>query len=73
MEAEIKFSIACPWQHEHTKSPETGSYAGRYPGGGVFFHCYHAHCHHRRWPEFRRAVELRSALGSVEVNISYGG
>ena len=73
-DAELKFSILCPWIHEHTTAPESGTFVGQYPNGATFFHCYHSHCHGRHWPNFRRAVELHSRLGSFsEVKVSYGG
>jgi hypothetical protein len=71
--AEIKYQIECPWIHEHTTNPESGTFVGQYPNGACFFWCYHAHCRHRTWRGFRRAVDLRSRLGSfTEVNVSYG-
>jgi hypothetical protein len=66
-EAEVNYSILCPWIHEHTTAPESGTFVGQYPSGATFFHCYHAHCHHRRWPEFRAAVRLASRLRTIGV------
>jgi len=71
--AEVKYQILCPWIDEHTTNPESGTFVGQYTNGALFFYCYHAHCRHRQWRDFRRAVDLRSRLGSfTEVNVSYG-
>ncbi len=55
-EAALKYQILCPWIEEHTKAPESGTYAGQYPSGTPFFWCWHSHCWHRHWGDFVRAV-----------------
>jgi hypothetical protein len=57
--AERVYRIVCPWWREHTKEDKSGTRAGQYPDGALFFCCEHAHCAHRRWPEFRRKVDPR--------------
>jgi hypothetical protein len=58
-EAEIKFQILCPWIDEHTTAPESGCFVGQYPSGALFFHCWHSHCAHRQWRDFRHEVSAR--------------
>jgi hypothetical protein len=57
--AERVFRIVCPWVREHTGGDRSGTRAGQYPDGALFFRCEHAHCAHRGWPEFRREVDPR--------------
>lgn len=57
--AERVFRIVCPWLREHTGGDQSGTRVGQYPDGALFFHCEHAHCAHRGWPEFRREVDPR--------------
>lgn len=57
--AERVFRIVCPWIREHTRGDRSGTRVGQYPDGAFFFHCEHAHCAHRAWPEFRREVDPR--------------
>jgi len=52
----IKYAIRCPWVHEHSDQDESGTYIGQVNGGGLWFRCWHAHCHERKWAEFRLAV-----------------
>jgi hypothetical protein len=52
----VKYAIVCPWVHEHTGGDRTGTRVGQRCGGGLWFHCEHAHCFGRRWHEFRRRV-----------------
>jgi len=54
--AGVKFRIRCPWIDEHTAGVDTGTYIGQREDGGVWFHCWHAHCSERGWREFRRKV-----------------
>jgi hypothetical protein len=51
--AERKFGVRCPWVNEHTNEDESGTYAGQYADGALFFRCWHAHCADRQWREFR--------------------
>jgi hypothetical protein len=55
--AELVFRIACPWMREHTGGDRSGTRAGQYSNGALFFQCEHAHCAHRGWPEFRREID----------------
>lgn len=57
--AERVFRIVCPWIREHTRGDRSGTRAGQYPDGALFFRCEHAHCAHRGWPEFRQEVDPR--------------
>jgi hypothetical protein len=54
-----KFRIRCPWVSQHTHAPETGAYVGQMENGALWFNCWHAHCAHRGWTEFRQATRLR--------------
>ena len=54
--AVVKYAIVCPWAAEHTNGDESGTYAGQYAGGALFFKCHHAHCGGRGWRDFRRKV-----------------
>ncbi len=54
--AERVWTIVCPWWREHTRGDRSGTRVGQYADGALFFHCEHAHCAHRRWPEFRNEV-----------------
>jgi hypothetical protein len=51
--AERVFRIVCPWVGEHTGGDRSGTRAGQYADGALFFHCEHAHCARRSWQEFR--------------------
>lgn len=57
--AERVFRVVCPWTREHTGGDRSGTRAGQYPDGALFFRCEHAHCAHRGWPEFRQEVDPR--------------
>jgi hypothetical protein len=78
-----KFLIVCPWVHEHSGDDRTGTRVGQRVGGGLWFHCDHAHCEGRTWQDFRRMVG-RSRFVEVDmhgfsrpetlnVRIRYGG
>jgi hypothetical protein len=79
----IKYAIVCPWAHEHSGGDRSGTRIGQRTGGGLWFHCDHAHCEGRTWSDFRSVVE-RSRLVEVDmpgfsrpetlnVRIRYGG
>ncbi len=55
--AERVWAIVCPWWREHTRGDRSGTRVGQYADGALFFHCEHAHCSNRRWPEFRNEVD----------------
>ncbi len=55
-----KLAIVCPWVADHTGGDRSGTYVGQRSGGGLWFHCNHEHCLHRRWPEFRGRVRLKA-------------
>jgi hypothetical protein len=61
--AERKYRIRCPWIEEHTDEDESGTYVGQYPDGALFFACWHSHCAHRRWREFRALLNPLVYLG----------
>jgi hypothetical protein len=48
-----KVAVICPWVGEHGAGDPTGTYAGQLANGALWFHCHHAHCFGRTWPEFR--------------------
>jgi hypothetical protein len=52
----VKLAVICPWVGEHSGGDLTGTYAGQLANGALWFHCHHAHCFGRTWPEFRRRV-----------------
>jgi hypothetical protein len=51
-----KLAVICPWVGEHSGGDPTGTYAGQLANGALWFHCHHAHCFGRTWPEFRWRV-----------------
>jgi hypothetical protein len=51
--AQSKFSLRCPWVHEHTDQDDSGTYIGQYPTGGLWYHCWHSHCSGRTWRDFK--------------------
>lgn len=55
-----KRAVVCPWVHEHSGGARSGTYVGQREGGGLWFHCNHAHCTGRGWAEFRRAARLKA-------------
>jgi hypothetical protein len=61
--AERKYALLCPWHEEHSNGDTSGSYAGQYENGALFYFCHHAHCAHRRWREFRHHLEASLYLG----------
>jgi hypothetical protein len=76
--AERVYRIVCPWSQEHTGGDLSGTRAGQYPGGALFFHCEHAHCAHRGWDEFKDrlsppAVFLRRRSRARRVRSGTGG
>lgn len=60
--AERVFRVVCPWVHEHTGGDRSGTRAGQYADGALFFHCEHSHCSHRGWAEFREEVAPRASV-----------
>ena len=61
--AERKYRIRCPWLDEHSDGDDTGTYCGQYENGALFFSCWHSHCAHRRWSEFRALLNPLAFLG----------
>ena len=48
----------CPWEHEHSRKSNPGdAVVFERDGGKRCFHCFHAHCSHRAWRDFRAQVE----------------
>jgi hypothetical protein len=77
----IKYAIRCPWANEHT-SGVTGTYLGQRHNGATWFYCHHAHCAHRGWREFTKALfwnrtteaNLPGYTGSaLRMELRYGG
>jgi len=54
-----KFKIRCPWRGEHSNGDETGTYIGQRSDGGLWFQCWHVHCHSRSWRDFKAHVSRR--------------
>jgi hypothetical protein len=68
----LKLAIVCPWIHEHSGADRTGTYAGQYDSGALWFYCHHEHCQGRSWREFKRAA-LRSRRFTAKPEPSYVG
>lgn len=51
-----KLAIVCPWVSEHSGGDRSGTRIGQRAGGGLWFHCDHAHCQGRTWRDFKRVV-----------------
>ena len=53
--------VDCPWENEHTSdfgAKDTAVW--EVEGSGEFaFHCFHTHCEHRGWNDYRQAVAPR--------------
>jgi len=60
MSAVLKYRIRCPWVSEHTNEEASGTFVGQYESGALFFWCWHSHCRHRSWREFRHALAWRT-------------
>jgi hypothetical protein len=52
-----KHAIVCPWVAEHSGGDVSGTYIGQREGGGLWFHCNHAHCGGRTWKDFRARLD----------------
>jgi hypothetical protein len=65
-----KFAIVCPWIREHSGGDKSGTFIGQRTGGGLWFHCNHAHCAGRGWRAFRNKVQPRRTF---TVNIGPRG
>lgn len=57
-----KFQILCPWLDQHTGGDESGTYAGQFDDGALWFDCKHSHCRHLKWSEFREATQTEDGL-----------
>jgi hypothetical protein len=55
----VKFRIVCPWSREHSHGDRSGTRLGKRSSGALWFHCDHAHCQGRGWPEFKAEVIKR--------------
>ena len=73
-----KFQILCPWLDQHTGGDESGTYAGQFDDGALWFDCKHSHCRHKKWQEFREATQSENGLAEwsqafrQRYNISVG-
>jgi hypothetical protein len=76
--AAAKYRITCPWLSEHSNQEDSGTCLGQYKNGALFFWCWHSHCRHRGWGDFRRKVcpnhvtlriPSRGTLGKVVVQL----
>lgn len=63
-----KFQILCPWLSEHTGGEESGTFAGQFDDGALWFDCKHSHCTHRRWKDFREATQSENGLSEWSKN-----
>jgi hypothetical protein len=52
-----KFAVVCPWIHDHTGGDRSGTYAGQFENGALWFVCRHSHCEGRGWREFKEKVQ----------------
>ena len=57
-----KYQILCPWLDQHTGGDESGTYAGQFDDGALWFDCKHSHCRHKKWQEFREATQTENGL-----------
>jgi len=70
--AEVAFGVRCPWSKAHSEGDVSGTRVLQYPSGATYFVCEHAHCSHRAWRDFYRAVRsVRRAYDFTEVSISF--
>jgi P4 family phage/plasmid primase-like protien len=53
--------IECPWVSDHSGETRRDSVVSFIAGLGNGFRCFHSHCSHRHWREFRAEVEHRNA------------
>jgi hypothetical protein len=73
-----KFQILCPWLDRHTGGDESGTYAGQFDDGALWFDCKHSHCRHQKWQAFREATQTENGLAEWaerfrrDVKISVG-
>jgi hypothetical protein len=63
-----KLAIVCPWVDEHSGGDRTGTYAGQYDDGALWFYCHHEHCHGRGWRDLRRKARPAKA-GKVVIRL----
>lgn len=72
-----KYAIVCPWIQEHSGGDRSGTRVGQRHGGGLWFHCDHAHCAGRNWRDFKRALYWNRAIEfnnpSLRMEVRYGG
>jgi hypothetical protein len=71
--AGVKFAVVCPWVGEHSGGDRSGSYAGQFPDGALWFFCNHAHCLDRGWREFREHVSPRGGDFGVAPRSPFTG
>jgi hypothetical protein len=57
-----KFQILCPWLDQHTGGDESGTYAGQFDDGALWFDCKHSHCQAKHWQDFRAATQTEGGL-----------
>lgn len=54
-----KFTIECPWKHEHTSQADSGSMIFIRPDGTLGFKCHHGHCSERTGIDFVEQIVER--------------
>jgi hypothetical protein len=54
--------IVCPWSSAHSAGDTSGTRAGQYADGALWFRCEHAHCAHRGWTDLRDLVKPRAKV-----------
>jgi hypothetical protein len=59
----IKFSVACPWEDQH--STPGNPYVGKIEGGGLWFWCPHSSCQGRTWRDFHNYHAPLFGFGKV--------
>ena len=60
----LMYLVDCPWEHEHTQDfghKDTAVFVD--PTNGKWcFNCFHDHCDHRSWKEYRQAVAPKDEI-----------
>lgn len=71
-EGNLVYFVDCPWENEHTQDfghKDTAVFVDPIDGKWCF-NCFHAHCNHRGWKEFRAKVAPRGTDTPPRKSIS---
>ncbi len=55
-----QIEVECPWAAEHSDETRRDTVVSFIAGLGNGFKCFHSHCAHRHWREFRSELERRN-------------